>query len=195
MGVIKINKYIIKPLSSKKENFYLLLSFVVLLSLAAVLLRMRYKPHYKQEIHQNEISAFNDLDSIEASIYSDLLNSVVDISILKGESAELPDISLLEKEEIPPFYKDKVWEQRGALEWDTFSHDNENFYIGISSNSEIGSFVLKINEKDIEKSEIFYTKERFPKKDILKNFDKYENIFKKVVPYTGENERKKFKEE
>ena len=193
--MFKINKFVIKPLTSKKENFYLLLTFFILIFFATILLKLRYKEPYTQEIHNGEISAFSSLNNIESSIYADILNSLVDISILKNEVGEIPSISILDEDEIPPYHKDKIWEQKGAIDWNKFEHDNEIFYLGLSSNNDIGSFLLKFNENDIGKSDVFYINERLPKDDILKNFEKYEPNFKKIVPYTGEDERKKFKGE
>ena len=44
----------------------------------------------------------------------------------------------------------------------------------------------------IDTSDIFYMNETPTIKDIEKNFEKYEQIFKKIIPYTGNDERKKF---
>lgn len=193
--MFKINRFVIKPLTSKKENFYLLLTFLILISFATILLRMRYKEPYTQEIQSGEISAFSSLNNIESSIYADILNSLVDISILKTELGEIPSVSLLDEEEIPPYHKDKIWEQKGALDWNEFKHDNTFFYLGISSTEQIGSFLVELNKDDIGKSNVFYMDKKIPKEDVLKNFEKYEDNFKKIVPYTGEDERKKFKGE
>lgn len=193
--MFKINKIVIKPLTSKKENFYLLLTFFILIFFAATLLKIRYKEPYTQEIRSGEMSAFSDLNNIESSIYADILNSLVDISILKKENGEIPSIALLDEEEIPPYHRDKIWEQKGALDWNKLMHDNEIFYLGISSNSEIGSFLLAINEEEISKSEVYYFNEKLPKEDVIKNFEKYEPNFTKIIPYTGDDERKKFKGE
>lgn len=192
MGVSKINKFIVKPLSSKKENLYLLLTFCILIILAALLLKFRHREEYVQNIGKNEISAFSSLNNIEASIYSDIKNSLLEISLLKDELGDFPDISTLEKEEIPPYFKDQLWEQKGAIDWVSFKHENEIHYLGISHTQGIGSFLVVIDEKNSEKFDIFYTNEKIFKEDILRNFIQYESLFNKIVPYTGEEERKKF---
>lgn len=192
MGVSKINKFIVKPLSSKKENLYLLLTFCILIILAAFLLKFRHREEYVQNIGKNEISAFSSLNNIEASIYSDIKNSLLEISLLKDELGDFPDINTLEKEEIPPYFKDQLWEQKGAIDWVSFKHENEIHYLGISHTQGIGSFLVVIDEKNSEKFDIFYTNEKIFKEDILRNFIQYESLFNKIVPYTGEEERKKF---
>ncbi len=51
---------------------------------------------------------------------------------------------------------------------------------------------MKFNNENIDESDIFYMKETPSFEDIEKNFEKYEHILKKIVPYTGNDERKKF---
>lgn len=193
--MIKIKTYIVKPFSSKKENIILLISFFFLLLFAGIILKIRYKPHYQQTINAGEISAYNELNSIELGLYSDIKNSLTDMTLLKEENGKLPNIFLLQEEEIPPYEKDNTWEQRGAMEWTFFSHEDTNYYLGISQKEEIGNFLIAINEENISESEIFFTKANIPIEETLNDTDKYMELFKKIVPYTGNDERKKFKGE
>ena len=189
--MIKINTYIVKPLSSKKENIFLILAFFILISLAAITLKIRQRTEYKIDIKEDEIVSYEVLNNIELGIYSDIKNSLVDISQLKDENNSLPSLKVLAEEEIPPYFKDITWEQRGAVEWTTFKHDNEDYFIG-RGNGKVGTFVVKFNNENIDESDIFYMKETPSFEDIEKNFEKYEHILKKIVPYTGNDERKKF---
>ena len=189
--MIKINTYIVKPLSSKKENIFLILAFFILISLAAITLKIRQRTEYKIDIKEDEIVSYEVLNNIELGIYSDIKNSLVDISQLKDENNSLPSLKVLAEEEIPPYFKDITWEQRGAVEWTTFKHDNEDYFIG-RGNGKVGIFLVKFNNKNIDESDIFYMKETPSFEDIEKNFEKYENNLKKIVPYTGNDERKKF---
>ena len=189
--MIKINTYIVKPLSSKKENIFLILAFFILISLAAITLKIRQRTEYKIDIKEDEIVSYEVLNNIELGIYSDIKNSLVDISQLKDENNSLPSLKVLAEEEIPPYFKDITWEQRGAVEWTTFKHDNGDYFIG-RGNGKVGIFLVKFNNKNIDESEIFYMKETPSFEDIEKNFEKYEHILKKIVPYIGNDERKKF---
>ena len=189
--MIKINTYIVKPLSSKKENIFLIFAFFVLIALAALTLKIRQRTEYKIDIKEDEIVSYEVLNNIELGIYSDIKNSLVDISQLKDENNSLPSLKVLAEEEIPPYFKDITWEQRGAVEWTTFKHDNGDYFIG-RGNGKVGIFLVKFNNKNIDESEIFYMKETPSFEDIEKNFEKYEHILKKIVPYTGNDERKKF---
>ena len=188
--MIKINTYIVKPLSSKKENIFLILAFFILISLAAITLKIRQRTEYKIDIKEDEIVSYEVLNNIELGIYSDIKNSLVDISQLKDENNSLPSLKVLAEEEIPPYFKDITWEQRGAVEWTTFKHDNEDYFIG-RGNGKVGIFLVKFNNKNIDESEIFYMKETPSFEDIEKNFEKYEHIAKKIVPFTGNDERRK----
>lgn len=113
--VIKINTYIVKPLSSKKENIFLILAFFILILVAAIALKIRQRVEYKIDIKEDEIVSYEVLNNIELGIYSDIKNSLVDISQLRDEQNSLPSIDLLAEEEIPPYFKDITWEQRGAM--------------------------------------------------------------------------------
>ena len=175
--VIKINTYIVKPLSSKKENMFLILAFFILLSVAAIALKLRQRVEYQIDTKEDEIVSYEVLNNIELGIYSDIKNS-------------LPSIDLLAEEEIPPYFKDITWEQRGAMEWTTFKHDGEDYLIG-RGNGKVGTFLVKFNNDNIDESDILYMKETPSFDDIEKNFEKYEHIAKKIVPFTGNDERKK----
>jgi len=189
--VIKINTYIVKPLSSKKENIFLILAFIVLILLAGIALKIRHRTDYEINLQENEIISYEVLDNIELGLYSDIKNSLVDIAQLKAENNALPEIEDLVTEEIPPYFKDVTWEQRGAMEWKKIKHDNEDYYVGIG-NEKIGTFLIKFNDANIDESDIFYMKDKVSFEEIEKNFEKYEHIVKKIVPYTGDDERQKY---
>ena len=77
------------------------------------------------------------------------------------------------------------------MEWKKIKHDNEDYYVGIG-NERIGTFLVKFNDENIDESDIFYMKDKVSFEDIEKNFEKYEHIMKKIVPYTGNDERQKY---
>ena len=83
--MIKINTYVVKPLSSKKENIFLILAFFILISVAAIALKIRQRVEYKIDVKEDEIVSYEVLNNIELGIYSDIKNSLVDIlKILLG---------------------------------------------------------------------------------------------------------------
>ena len=87
-------------------------------------MKIRHRTDYKINLQENEIISYEVLDNIELGLYSDIKNSLVDIAQLKEENGALPDVEVLAEEEIPPYYKDVTWEQRGAMEWKKIKHDN-----------------------------------------------------------------------
>lgn len=188
--VIKINTHIVKPLSSKKENLFLILTFFILLLIAGISLKLTHKDEFKIDLKEGEIISFDTLNSIELGLYSDIKNSLTDMSQLKEESGELPTLKTLIEEEIPPYYKDLTWEQRGAVEWKELKHDGETFLLGVGSNK-VGIFIIKLNENP-ENSDVFYLHEEVSLEKLETNFEKYESLAKKVIPYTGGDERQKF---
>ena len=174
--MIKINTYIVKPLSSKKENIFLILAFFILISLAAIALKIRHRTDYEITLKDNEIVSYEILNNIELGVYSDIKNSLVDISQLKDENNSLPSLKVLAEEEIPPYFKDVTWEERGAVEWTTFKHDNEDYFIG-RGNGKVGTFVVKFNNENIDESDIFYMKETPSFEDIETYLKKNSSIY------------------
>lgn len=193
--MFKINIYIVKSLNSRKENISLIIIFIAIISIAGAILRIRHTPHYVQQVKTNEISAFKELNSIELSIYSDLKNSSTEIYLLKDELNRFPTVEELIEEEMTPFYKDITWKEKGTIDWISFPHEQNYIYIGLSEDRKVGNFFMELKNKKDEEVNIYYTTENFSKDNIVNNFEKYESLFKKIIPYTGEDERKKFKEE
>ncbi|WYA57522.1 hypothetical protein LDJ89_09945 [Fusobacterium nucleatum] len=166
------------------------MAFFILIFVAAIALKIRQRVEYKIDIKEDEIVSYEVLNNIELGIYSDIKNSLVDISQLRDEQNSLPSLDLLVEEEIPPYFKDITWEQRGAVEWTAFKHDGEDYFIG-KGNGKVGTFLVKFNNENMDESDIFYMKETPSFNDIEKNFEKYEHIAKKIVPFTGNDERRK----
>lgn len=193
--MFKINIYTVKPLNSRKENISLIIIFIAIITLAGTILKIRHTSHYAQQIKTDEISAFKELNSIELSIYSDLRNSSTEIHLLKDELNRFPSVEELSDEEIAPFHKDITWKEKGAIEWISFPHDESYIYIGFSDDKKVGNFFMELKNQKNEQVNIYYTTENFSKDNIANNFEKYEPLFRKIIPYTGEDERKKFKEE
>lgn len=188
--------YRVKSSSSKGETFYLILAFIVIISIASALLKLREKPIFIQKIEKNEISSYKSFNSIELGIYSELLNSLTDIEGLKEETGNYPEIKLLEEEGIPPFVKDETWKNKGEIDWELIYHDNQPIYLGKSNNFDVtGNFLVEINKEDIGKSNIYYSKEHINTSVVRNRYEDMRDIMKRVVSYTGNEERRKYKEE
>ena len=89
------------------------MSFFILIFLAAIALKIRHRTDYEITLKDNEIVSYEILNNIELGVYSDIKNSLVDISQLKDENNSLPSLKVLAEEEIQPYFKDEIWEEKG----------------------------------------------------------------------------------
>ena len=71
----------LKPASAKKENIYLGITVIFLILTAFLLIKMRKPKITEQKIESGQISSYTEFSSIEAGIYSDLINFVSEIRI------------------------------------------------------------------------------------------------------------------
>ena len=187
--------YTVKPLSSKRENICLIITIATIFILSGILLQIRIKPINTQKISKTEISSYKELNSIELGVYSEILNSLTEIEMLIKNN-KYPSIAELENEEIPPFSKTTMINQEKDISWKLTFHDGTPLYIGSSTNTKkIGNFIIQINGNDITKSDIFYSKEPIDFYIVEKDFETAKSKMKKIIPYTGADERKKFKED
>lgn len=183
---------IIKPANYKKETFYLITAMIFIFLATSILMVNNRQEKNSFLILENEISSYEKFSGIEQSLYADLQNSLTEIEQLKNETGNFPTIQELEDEYISPFSKDFTWKERG-IDWSE-KFENKNIYIiGISKDTnKIGNFLIDIKINDISNSDIFYNN-TLSKESFNENILKIRNEFKKIIPYTGKNERNKWK--
>lgn len=183
----------IQPLSSRKENIFLLTIIAVILVIAYTLIQMTAKPDEGQEVLDYQISAYKDLSNVENSFYTDLTNSLIDIQAIYEEEGKIPEIHTLEEERISPFVRDSIWENRGSLEWRLLKKDGKSYYLGISKNvNVVGNFLLAFDESNMDKSKIYFNQEQDDGRSLPHSIAHIKEHWKEVLPYTGQEERKKF---
>ncbi|AVQ17107.1 hypothetical protein FSBG_00494 [Fusobacterium gonidiaformans 3-1-5R] len=189
----KIKTIKIHPLSSKKENLFLSLIVIIILCLAYILVQLTSKKNIGQIITTTQISAYKDLSNVNNSFYTELTNSLVEIEAIKEEEGKIPDISKLEEEEISPYLKDDLWEERGALEWQKIEYKTGIYYLGISKQVNlVGNYLIEFNLEEMDKSVIYYNNEQDDGRSLPKTISHLEEHWKEIVPYTGTEEREKF---
>ncbi|KXA16149.1 hypothetical protein HMPREF3206_00500 [Fusobacterium equinum] len=189
----KIKTIKIHPLSSKKENLFLSLIVIIILCLAYVLVQLTAKKNIGQVITTTQISAYKDLSNVNNSFYTELTNSLVEIESIQEEKGKIPDISKLEEEEISPYLKDDLWEERGALDWQKIEIKGKVYYLGISKQVNlVGNYLIELNLEDIDKSIIYYNDEQDDGRSLPNTISHLEEHWKEIVPYTGTEEREKF---
>lgn len=189
----KIKTIKIHPLSSKKENLFLSLIVIIILCLAYILVQLTSKKNIGQIITTTQISAYKDLSNVNNSFYTELTNSLVEIEAIKEEEGKIPDISKLEEEEISPYLKDDLWEERGALEWQKIEYKTGIYYLGISKQVNlVGNYLIEFNLEEMDKSVIYYNDEQDDGRSLPNTISHLEEHWKEIVPYTGTEEREKF---
>ena len=182
----------LKPASSKKENIYLGIMIVFLILNAFLLIKMRKPKMTEQKIESGQISSYTEFSSIEAGIYSDLINFVSEIK-MKGKEEKLPTVKQLEDELIPPFTKDITWEERGKLTWDRIDREKMTYYVGLCENvMTSGNFIVTVDNENRENTKILFIKTHLHKDEVEFAIDENFPGWKEIVPYTGETERQKF---
>lgn len=188
MIFIKIE--LVEPASSKKENILVLLSILLLIIFAGILLRLTTTKKTAKEINNNEIIS-TELNTVENTIFTELQIFAQDFDMIVSEDKSIPTPKILDEQKYyPPFVKDASWEAKGEHKWYMYTHHDDVYYIGISSNYDIsGDFALVINKKT-NNFVIKYSKEDL--KDIKENEDVHKlidkvNKMKNIVAYTGED--------
>lgn len=177
-----MKKEIVEPLNNKKENFYVVVVvfFILLFSITLVLFTRSDDTETKLKV--NEISSFENFNTIENNIYSDLYNYSVELeNFALNEGFE--DIDKLNKEGVYPFVKDELWESKGKFNWFKVEKDGYVYYIGISGDKTVGNFILKsrIVNNTVENN-IYYLKKKL--NDTNEVFDNITE-FKEVKSLTG----------
>lgn len=184
--MVEISKIVVKPSSSKKENFYVLLATVIIMIFAFILLKLTVQKQEDKTFEKNEISSL-ELNSVESIMFSEFQNFINEFPYLY-EQKEIPTIKKLDEELfISPFTKDAAWEARGEHEFSLFTNDNEAIYLGISKDENTaGNFAVKINLDTLE-GEIRYTKHIDIAKLNTEEVFKFFNHMNIIIPFTGDD--------
>lgn len=161
--------------------------------IAYSLIQLTTNQEEKQEIFEYQMSAYEDLSNVNNSFYSDLTNALMDIQALYETEGKIPEIHSLEEEGISPFVRDSLWENRGALEWRILKKGKHSYYLGISKNVNlVGNFLIELQEDELDKSKIYFNQEQDDGRSLPHSISHIHEHWKEILPYTGEEERKKF---
>ena len=182
----------LSPASAKKENIYLGIAVVFLILISFMLIKIRKPRITEQKIESGQISSYTEFSTIEAGIYSDLINFASEIK-MKGNEEKLPTVKQLEDELIPPFTKDITWEERGSMTWERIDRKKLTYYVGLCENvMTSGNFIVTVDNENRENTKILFIKTHLHKDEVEFAIDENFPGWKEIVPYTGETERQKF---
>ena len=177
--------------SAKKENIYLGIAVVFLILISFMLIKIRKPRITEQKIESGQISSYTEFSTIEAGIYSDLINFASEIK-MKGNEEKLPTVKQLEDELIPPFTKDITWEERGRITWERIDREKTTYYVGLCENvMTSGNFIVIVDNKNRENIKILFIKTHLHKDEVEFAIDENFPGWQEIVPYTGENEKQK----
>ena len=180
------------PASAKKENIYLGIAVVFLILISFMLIKIRKPRITEQKIESGQISSYTEFSTIEAGIYSDLINFASEIK-MKGNEEKLPTVKQLEDELVPPFTKDITWEERGSMTWERIDRKKLTYYVGLCENvMTSGNFIVIVDNKNRENIKILFIKTHLHKDEVEFAIDENFPGWQEIVPYTGETERQKF---
>lgn len=179
---MKIKK--VKPLDNTKENRCVYITVIITLIISLSLIFLTNNSKFERVLSNNEISSFDNFNSEENGIYSDLYNYSSELE-LNTQISDFKSVVELENENVYPFVKDDLWIKRGSIDWVKLERENIVYYIGKSNNKDIGNFILssKIREDGVENTILYYKGKIENPKDAIKNIEK----FKKIIPLKGED--------
>jgi hypothetical protein len=204
-----MSKITIEPKKQTNELLFLLSVTVGILLLAFILITLQGGEKAKPKLKHYQISAFSDLNSVDQSIFSDLFTAAIDIQNYHDQGTEVwPETFYLDKNFISPFTKDALWKSRGRITWRKLVLDVDNVhrvvYLGASSDTTAGSFVLQIEHfhgadgtlyyevgREDQPYYIWYKKDQFTLPQNITAGTLISSGWKELVPYSGKDQLKK----
>lgn len=208
-----MEQHIIKPVSTRSEVVWLLVTVMVVVAVSGIVIAARTRPSDYKVLNAHQISAFKDLDTLEQGTFNDLYAAAMDVESIHDEQEGIwPTPGDLAGEGIPPFTRDRVWEKRGRMAWELKALNTENRHMAVYFGTPVavqglGCFLLIMQHNhgtlEVGKTgpehgpwEIWYHNQAdavFPK--IVTDPGLVAKGWREVVPYKGEEEVKRLKGE
>ncbi|MGD9823600.1 DUF6162 family protein [Desulfobacter sp.] len=115
----EMQQYIVKPVSTRAEVIWLLVTVALVVAVSGSVIAARTRPGDHNVLSAHQISAFEDLDTLEQGTFNDLYAAAMDIESIHDEQDDAwPSPKDLSAQGIPPFTRDRVWETRGRMAWE-----------------------------------------------------------------------------
>ncbi len=150
----------VRPAASRFEGFALLAVTLVIAGLLALCIQRIAQRGQTEPLYDWQISAFDGLAGADQAIYNALYTVKDEITYIyddinqfnaPGEKFRWPNLEDLQELLVPPFYRDKSWEQNGSLQWSLFEPlaegemQGSTMYLGTAGKlAGQGSFLLVI---------------------------------------------------
>ena len=206
-------KVIIAPQRKRTEILFVAISTVLILSIASLLIFIRKQGNFTvQKLKSYQISGVTDLQGDNQGIYTDLFTAAQDVEYYhqsNGDGENWPSVKTLEGEQLPPFVKDALWEQRGRITWKKYQTGTQDqsvnsiAYVGKSNDyKKVGSFILLMEHYHAPDGtyylmagrtrsySIWFRANNFDLPPIISEGTLISNGWKEVVSITGKDKRK-----
>lgn len=200
----------VRPAGSRYEGLLLAAAVIATIAILALYVKAQGVDDSPEPIYDWQVSSFNTLTGADQAIYNSLYTVKDEIPYIyddinmwnqPGETFRWPNLEHFQEYLLPPFYKDKSWEQNGSLQWSLYEPlpegemQGSTMYLGSDGQrQDQGSFLLVIghvhagitnNNSTIiwwnEANHVEMPESGFRDGLILRGW-------KEVVPYSGDQE-------
>jgi hypothetical protein len=204
---------LVRPAGARHEGLALAIATVAVVAILAFYVHERGRSAAREPIYDWQVSAFDALTGADQAIYNALYTAKDDVPYIyddinlmnaPGVKFRWPGLQDFQDALLPPFYRDKSWEQNGSLQWTLHEPLPEGemqgttLYLGTDGRlPQQGSFLLVIghvhagiqNNNSIviwwnPKNHVVMPKSGFRDGLILQGW-------REVVPYSGAQEVKR----
>ena len=205
---------VVKPASAGREGVYFILVTAMVVAVAGILIMCRTRVEPQKVLFEYQISGYKDLNNSEQTTFVALYTAAMEIDAFHDDNeGTWLSVKELQEQFIPPFAHDRAWETSGKLAWTQKIRNREKIhmtaYLGKPSVPDIsGSFLLVLShdhgeegdcrigepEHDEEPFAIWYIAEAevdFPEGLTMQSLTL--KGWKEVIPYKGEDERRRIK--
>ena len=151
---------LVRPAGARHEGLALAVATVAVIAILAFYVQERGRGDTREPIYDWQVSAFNALTGADQAIYNALYTAKDDIPYIyedinmfnaPGVKFRWPNLNDMQDALLPPFYKDKSWQQNGSLRWTLYEPlpegemQGSTMYLGTDGNQpQQGSFLLVI---------------------------------------------------
>jgi hypothetical protein len=150
----------VRPAGARYEVLLLAIATLVVVSILALYVLGRGQQGVREPLNDWQISAFDTLTGPDQAIYNALFTAKDEVPYLyddinlfntPGQKFRWPNLQDFQDALLPPFYRDRSWEQNGSLKWTLFEPlaegemQGSTMYLGTDgTRDKQGSFLLVI---------------------------------------------------
>jgi hypothetical protein len=150
----------VRPAGARYEVLLLAIATLAVVAILALYVLGRGQQGVREPLHDWQISAFDTLTGPDQAIYNALFTAKDEVPYLyddinlmnaPGQKFRWPNLQDFHDALLPPFYRDRSWEQNGSLKWTLFEPlaegemQGSTMYLGTDGTHEKqGSFLLVI---------------------------------------------------